>query len=399
MWAEISRAMRPADLLDIALVACLLYVALAWLRRRGTYSAVALVAAVLIIYQASQWLNLYLTLALFQVGMTALLLGFLIVYQEDVRAGIERLMSRRSWKAVGGEREESLIGSLIEALAKMAQAKTGALIVLQGREPIGRHVNGGVLLRGRVSVPLLLSLFNRKSPAHDGAVIILGDKIERFAAHLPLTGDLDELGERGTRHAAALGLSERCDALVFAVSEERGTIAVAEHGRLRELSSATECRTLYAQFVDDRDLAERRSWSKVVSVKEWATAGVAVIVSVILWMPFATRSVEVVQQTLDIPLAFAGAPEGWMVSRPSSQTVEVTLSGSPNAFSLLNPEKIRQSVQLPPPGGRKYVFVDPEDLDGLPEGLTVVEVRPQYIRVGMERQPTGETAAPEDGKN
>ena len=151
LWERVRESVRLADLLDIAVVACLLYIGLTWLRRRGTYSAVALLAVVLVLYEMAHWLNMYLTLALFQVGVTVLVLGFLIVFQEEVRGGLERLIARRNRKAaVGGERGESLIGNLSEALTTLAESRTGALIVLRGREPIERHIRGGVQLNGRV---------------------------------------------------------------------------------------------------------------------------------------------------------------------------------------------------------------------------------------------------------
>ena len=108
--------------------------------------------------------------------------------------------------------------------------------MLPQREPIESHVEGGIALDGRLSEPLLLSLFDPSSPGHDGAVILRGAQIERFAVHLPLSVNRAALGPGGTRHAAALGLSERCDAICIVVSEERGTVSVARDGLLRVLA-------------------------------------------------------------------------------------------------------------------------------------------------------------------
>lgn len=393
LWQQIRESWRVADLLDIAVVACLVYLGLTWLRRRGTHSAVALLAIVLVLYELAHWLNMYLTLALFQVGVTVLVLGFLIVFQEEVRAGVERLISRRNRKAaVGGLRGESLIGNLSEALTKLAEAHTGALVVLRGREPIERHIRGGIPLNGRVSVPLLLSLFNRVSPAHDGAVIVTGDRIECFATHLPLSANLHEVGHRGTRHTAALGLSERCDALVIVVSEERGTISIADEGRLRELPSPAETRPVLERFLEDRH-PSARSLVPSASRREWATAAIAIVISILLWTPYAARGVANIQQTLDVPVALAGAPEGWSVGPPDSPTVEVTISGSPNAFDLLDPGKLRKTIPLPQlREGWQYVVVEPEQFEGLPDGLTVVNIFPERIGFEAKRIVAGEDA-------
>lgn len=400
LWERVRESVRLADLLDIAVVACLLYIGLTWLRRRGTYSAVALLAVVLVLYEVAHWLNMYLTLALFEVGVTVLVLGFLIVFQEEVRGGLERLIARRNRKAaVGGERGESLIGNLSEALTKLAESHTGALIVLCGREPIDRHVRGGLRLNGRVSVPLLLSLFHHESPGHDGAVIISGDRIERFAAHLPLSANLYEVGERGTRHAAALGLSERCDAVVLVVSEERGTISIASEGRLRQLPSPAEGQQILEMFVENQSPTGRRRWLQIASWREWAIAAIAVFIAVLLWTPFAARGVQNIQQTVEVSVALADAPQGWAVSAPDSPTVQVTLSGSPNAFGLLDPGKLRQKIELTRLSeGWQSVVVAYDQLEGLPDGLTVVDMRPERIGFEARRESAGTIPSADEQK-
>ncbi len=107
-------------------------------------------------------------------------------------------------------------------LIGMAASKTGALIVVKGKEPLERHLNGGVALTGRVSMPLLFSIFDSHTPGHDGAVIIEADRVTQFAAHLPISKNTAQIKGRGTRHSAAFGLSERSDALTIVASEERG---------------------------------------------------------------------------------------------------------------------------------------------------------------------------------
>src|SRR6185437_5267675 len=97
---------------------------------------------------------------------------------------------------------------------------------------------GGIELDGKLSAPVLTSIFDPHSPGHDGAVVLEGDRIRRFATHLPLSANFQQLGRTGTRHSAALGLSEVTDALSIVVSEEQGTIAVARNGRLTRIADA-----------------------------------------------------------------------------------------------------------------------------------------------------------------
>jgi DNA integrity scanning protein DisA with diadenylate cyclase activity len=108
-----------------------------------------------------------------------------------------------------------------------------------------------------VSEPLLLSLFDPGSPGHDGTVLLRGSAVERFAVHLPLSADHAALGPGGTRHAAALGLAERCDAICLVVSEERGTVSVARDGQIRTLARPED---LLLELRDTAPEPEARHW-------------------------------------------------------------------------------------------------------------------------------------------
>jgi DNA integrity scanning protein DisA with diadenylate cyclase activity len=129
-----------------------------------------------------------------------------VVFQQDLRRLFERIAAlgfRRRLLPAGPD----AIDTLVRAIAHLAEHRRGALIVLPGREAVAGHVQGGLPLRADITEPLLLSLFDPHSPGHDGAVIVSGDRLMQFAVHLPLSTDHAQLGQRGTRHAAALGLA------------------------------------------------------------------------------------------------------------------------------------------------------------------------------------------------
>src|SRR5690606_22119555 len=111
-------------------------------------------------------------------------------------------------------------------------------------------IEGGFVLNGEISKPLLVSLFDPHSPGHDGAVIIANRRIERFAAHLPLTKNRELVGDRGTRHSAAMGLSELCDALVIEVSEETGEVSLVKNGHMTIDVSVVDLQEALTSFLD-----------------------------------------------------------------------------------------------------------------------------------------------------
>ena len=231
---DLLRDIGLLDVVDIGVVAALAWVGLRLVRRTRARPALLGLATLGAIYLAARQLGLGLTAAIFQAFFAVLVLVLVVVFQDDLRRIFEQVgawVSRRRGEEPSGGPGDALV----RTVEQLAATRTGALIVVPGREPIDRHVEGGVELDGRISEPLLLSLFDASSPGHDGAVVLENDRVASFAVHLPLSTDREQLTEVGTRHAAALGLSERTDALCIIVSEERGTISIAVGGRLRPI--------------------------------------------------------------------------------------------------------------------------------------------------------------------
>ena len=129
---------------------------------------------------------------------------------------------------------------LVSSLGDLAREHIGALVVLRGLDPLDRHVEGGWGLNGDLSEALLKSIFDSHSLGHDGAFIVEAGRVSRFGAQLPLSKDFSKITNLGTRHSAALGLSERCDAMCLVVSEETGTISFALRGDLVSIRDLEE---------------------------------------------------------------------------------------------------------------------------------------------------------------
>lgn len=222
------------DLIDIFVVGLLIWGAIAWARRVHAILALVGLLFIWLFYLAAMQLELQLTAWFFQGFFAALVIFLVVVFQDDLRRLFERIavLGLRRQNAPLDARRTAV---LVRALHELAERRWGALVVLPGRDPIERHLQGGVALEAEPSEALLISLFDSHSPGHDGAVIWQDDRVTRFAVHLPLSENRQELGAGGTRHAAALGLAERCDAICLVVSEERGTISVASAGQLHTL--------------------------------------------------------------------------------------------------------------------------------------------------------------------
>ena len=257
------------------------------------------------------------------------------------------------------------------------------LLVFEGREPIERHVRGGVRVDGRISLPLLHSIFHPESPGHDGAVLLQGPRIEKLGVHLPLSKNLAEIGNGGTRHAAALGLSERSDALVIAVSEERGTISVAEHGHLTKIEP-TQLKPLLERRHQHHTPSPHPSLSSLLP-RDIAGKTISLFLAILLWMLFAYQA-ENVQRTYVVPIEYRNVPEGYVIQEQGTNRSEVTISGTERAFDQLDARTLAVSADVSniAPGSSQFVTsTGPTDL---PSGLTVTSIEPGQVPISLKRQ-------------
>ncbi|AHG90581.1 Conserved hypothetical protein CHP00159 [Gemmatirosa kalamazoonensis] len=227
------------DAVEIALVAFVLYRLLLLFRGTRAVQILSGIAVLCIGYGVAWALRLttitYLLEIVFKYGAFALL----IVFQPELRAALAHLGQARVTHLFRRLEEEEVVDEVTDAVERLSRSSTGAIIVVERDVPLGDYVETGTPLNAKVSGDLLTTIFTPYSPLHDGAVIIRGDSIIGASCILPLSQAPIEDRSLGTRHRAALGLSEETDALVLVVSEETGIISLATGARLvRNLTPA-----------------------------------------------------------------------------------------------------------------------------------------------------------------
>jgi uncharacterized protein (TIGR00159 family) len=373
------------DLIDIALVAVLLYGLILAVRGARAHLALAGIAILAVVYLLARQLGLALTATLFQAFFAVSVLVLVVVFQREIRQFFERVavLGLRGGRApvLASGPLETLVGVVRE----LAETRRGALIVLPGRDPVERHLAGGIALDGQLSWPLLVALFDPHSPGHDGAIVIEGERVRRFAAHLPLSTNFEQLCLRGTRHAAALGLAERTDALCIVVSEERGTVSIARRGALRELAQPAELARVLAEFAGElaSPLVARRGIARRIAAR-WRELLAATAGSALLWALVVPGS-QVAEVDVEAPVALGELPPGFELVGVDPPRVQVRVSGLRRQLFLLDRSAIRVEldgylVEL----GRRSFEVSPADVR-LPSGLTAVRVSPEKVRVSVTR--------------
>jgi diadenylate cyclase len=229
-YLSLIPALRWQDALDILIVAYVIY--RIFLLIRGTRTVQMVVGLVLIglAFVTSQMLGMFTVNWLLNNFLGSLIIILVVIFQADIRRALTRMGAGPSFGIRGSAARTA--EEVAAAAAWLAARRIGALIVIEREVGLSEFAETGRLLDARVSRELLENIFTRGTPLHDGAVIIKGDRIVAAGCLLPLSTNPDVSLSLGTRHRAAIGLTEENDALVTVVSEETGTISIASRGRL-----------------------------------------------------------------------------------------------------------------------------------------------------------------------
>lgn len=379
------RNVRFVDFLDIILIAVFLYLLLNWLRRSVSNRSLIGLTILIAVYVFARITDMYLTELLIQALFLIIIIGAVVVFQSDIRRMIDYLGNWKIFRKDFSSHSNIATDIIAEAASKMAGDKTGALIVIRGSDAWDRHIHGGVDLHGKVSLPLLHSIFNPESPGHDGAILIEGDKIVRFGTHLPLSTNLDKKSSGGTRHAAALGMSEHCDALVVVVSEERGVISVAQGGKLFEVDSGSELKNILNEFWNKHYETQDTSWMAWWRKRHLGTTLASVALAIILWVTFAYPS-ETVYRTFSVPIEYRNLQSSNIVLQNSIPTeARITLSGPEQAFRSLDPSVLTVSFNMAAQDtGSEELLITQNNIN-LPADLNLYEVAPRSLEIEARR--------------
>jgi diadenylate cyclase len=248
----------PLDILQILIVAAAFYYVLKLLARTRAIQMLAGLLVLTLVFFLARIFNLelirYILARLFEYGAIAAI----IVFHPELRAALARLGQSRMIRFFNRMEEREVVEELVEAIERLTRAKIGAIIAVQRDVGLDEYAETGTRIQARVAADLVVSLFAPYGPLHDGAVLIEGDTIIAAGVILPLTQFPVADRSLGTRHRAALGLSEETDALVVVVSEETSQISLAHRGRLaRNVDVARVRAALAGGLVEALPLAGR----------------------------------------------------------------------------------------------------------------------------------------------
>lgn len=239
-WNQIVYAVSnmriPNDIIDILVIAFIIYKAIEFLRESRAGQLIKGIVILIVVYVLSDWLKLATLQWTLDRVMDSAIIAAAVIFQPELRRILERVgrTDFTSGQLLNGEEDAiaNCIDHATKAAGNMQSQKIGALIVFERKTQLGEIINTGTLLDAKSSVSFINNIFFPKSPLHDGAMIIRDGRICAAGCILPLTQRDDISGQLGTRHRAAIGMTENSDAVVLVVSEETGIISIVSNGQI-----------------------------------------------------------------------------------------------------------------------------------------------------------------------
>ncbi len=380
------------DLLDVVIIAVFAYIAILFLKQTRSLAAFIGISVLGIIYILARTFHLYITALILQSFFSIFVIVLVIVFQDELKRSFEliantgtRRMNNKSLISFS-----STIFSVVQAVSNLTRKKHGALIIIPGQELIERHTRGGNVLDGIVTASLLESIFDPTSPGHDGAVIIDRDRISKFSVHLPLSQNLRQIKERGTRHSAAIGISERSDALVIVISEERGEISIAKHGKMKLLKDTQELEKHLNQHYKEKFPEKPRSFFRNLFREKGVEKILSIVVACLAWF-FIVFQAEIVQRDFNIPISYTNISEEKIIESTFPETVNITLSArGQNVLNTLSPESIRITIS----GEKISSGINEIELNRShithPFNVSIVNITPSVIEINVQEYKTHE---------
>jgi uncharacterized protein (TIGR00159 family) len=373
------------SVLDVLLVAYLFYQCSLWIRGSRALLAAVGLAVIGGIALLARWSGLILAGWLFQSLWAVIWLILIIVFQPELRRILERLSLLELLRGRRSMVQKETLSEITEAVFDLAREHIGALIVLPQRDPIEPHLRGGVQVDAQMSREVLRALFQPPAPTHDGAVVLRAQRIDQAACFLPMTTATGLPATYGARHRAALGLTERCDAVCLLVSEERGTVALAQQGKLRLVSDPR----ILSHELESTTPERFDEASHLTRLQRWLTyrlsaKALALAVAIGLWTAVAGQ--QSTEMALIVPIEYQRIASGVELRGEIPAEVGIRLRGSQLALAALRASSVRLNVSLDRVrDGLNYIALTAHHLD-LPPGVELTDLRPAFLAIEVRKK-------------
>lgn len=312
-------------------------------------------------------------------------LALIIIFQPELRKILEKVVSL--YRRRGEPAETGVTETIADSVWKLAGQSRGAILVYPGKEPITSKLSGGHTLSAQISEPLIMSIFDPHSPGHDGAVIIENDRIEKFGVRLPMSQTSPLTEEFGTRHHAAMSLSETTDALVLVVSEERGAVSAFKNSTMTRLAGVDGIVSIIQEHLADHGMMKQSSLF-LRDRNQLGQFGICLLLAVIFWSSLILSTRQIVERAFTLPISYRTAAEDLIIVGDKPDEARVRVAGtkaSLDDFIMDQPEIVIDISGMVE--GTQTVLISEESISPvLPDfPVTFLESNPTQLELTLSR--------------
>jgi len=376
--------MRIQDVADILIMTILVYQLYFWFRKTRALQVVIGLGSLVVLYIITENLGLFMTNWVLKELGTVIFIVIVVVFQGEIRQALYRFSLLRNLFNQNDEPVTLDIHGIAATVFALAERRIGAIIVFERRERLDAFLLHGVALDCIVSSQLLASIFDHSSPLHDGAVVIRNSRISEASSHLPLSQSIELPQHLGTRHRAALGLTEKTDALVLVVSEERGEVSYASAGELVSITSEDELTGLLEKSIVTTAKAKPTFSLKDRLGRNLLPKFLTLLLVLSCWLLINIRQGGV--QSVAAQVKFHDLPDNLILVDGLPSELDVQIKVLSTLFTSTKKLEIAADVDLSKiHEGVNSVTVDANSFQ-LPPGVSVIKVSPAVLRIAAEKK-------------
>ncbi|GIW66953.1 MAG: hypothetical protein KatS3mg095_0851 [Candidatus Parcubacteria bacterium] len=368
------------DVIDMMLLSILIFIIISIISKTNSYKIIFGFIAILILFLYTSWSNLYLTNNFLQFILPFIILSLAIIFQKEFRVLLEQVSIILPKRKKIFYREK-IINDILKAVNFLAQNKIGATLVLEKNVNLNNLIYDGKLLDSELNSEIIISIFNKNSPLHDGAVIIKDNKIKYASAYLPLSENNISNIRLGTRHKSALGLSEISDAIVIIISEESGNISVAENCNLIYKVSYDYLKEILLKYYSFRKKSIEILKDNLENlIKTLSIFLISVIISLSGWIINNYNKIKI-QKIIEIPIEFANLKDGYIIKNINYHKINILISGDENNIKNEKFENVKVKLALTNfEPGYYNINVNKDDIFNLPKDIEILQINPDKIK-------------------
>jgi diadenylate cyclase len=378
--------LRFQDVLDILFLAVVVYHLYLWFWGTKAFKALVGLLVLGVVFTLARFWGLFLTTWVFQILWQVLIVLIIILFQSEIRQVLERVNPLQMLGLRSFSKSADWVASFVKGIHSLAEHRIGALIIFERVDLVSELITGGIALEGEPSSEILVSVFQKESPLHDGALLIRKGRVAKAACYLPLSSAEGLPKDWGTRHRAALGLSERCDAWVVVVSEERGDISLAHVGQMIMIANQDELTKLVRDAIAP-PAASDITWLeriRALVVHKWPMKLGALGLVFVFWLLLAGQ--QNFEVTFTVPVEMKDIPENIELLEPLNPEVLITVRGLRKDASTLNSRNVHAEIDLSPARfGSKLFRITRDQIDLPNDRISIVNIKPTLIEFRFKK--------------